>query len=268
MTEFGAPTTAGYNYAGGDQNNNFISSVIGFCDYCQTNRMGAIYWPGLRDGDGYSMFTRNKNTMAMSLNSPSSLDLLKYAWSGFTGNGTFQIVNGNSGFALAAGAANVVQVPWTGVASQQWNLNALGNGCDMIVNQNSGFVLEVSGASTANGAAINQAAWTGANNQQWSVTSLADGFYKILNRNSGLSLEVYNWSTNNGAEVDQWSYGAGANQLWTFGPATPKPLQITGAVTLTNGTCQITFTNTEPSLTYTLLATTNLATSHWKVGQW
>lgn len=263
LTEYGAPTTAGYNYAGGDQGNNYISSVIGFCDYCQSTGIGAIYWPGLRDGDGYSLFSRNTDTMAMSLNSPSSLDLLKYAWSGFNGSGTYQIVNGNSGLALAVAGgavdsgAGVVQVPWSGGTSQQWSLRTLGGGFDMIVNQNSGLVLEVRGAVTGNGAVIDQAMWNGANNQQWAVTSLADGFYQILNRNSGLALEVYAWATNNGAEVDQWSYDGGANQVWTFGPATPPPLQIQGA--LANGIFQVIFTNAQADASYTLLATTNLA---------
>jgi endoglucanase len=228
LTEFGASMTFGWNYAGGSQGNNQIASIIGFSDYCRSNQLGAIYWPGLRDGDSYSMFTRNTNNTAMSLNSPSGLDLVKYAWSGFNGAGVYQIDNGYSGLALevalaaAANGSSVSQWVWNGGASQQWTLSNLSNGYCAIINENSGLALDVAGGSTANGAAIDQWTWNDSNDQQWAISDLTNGFYQILNRNSGLALEVPAFSTNNGAYVDQWPWNGGANQLWTFGaPAVP-----------------------------------------------
>jgi len=68
LTEFGASMTYGWNYAGGSQNNNEIASIIGFSDFCRSNQMGAVYWPGLRDGDSYSLFTRNPDNSSLYLN--------------------------------------------------------------------------------------------------------------------------------------------------------------------------------------------------------
>ncbi|MGC9941530.1 MAG: RICIN domain-containing protein [Verrucomicrobiota bacterium] len=230
QTEFGASMNYGWNYAGGSQNNNEIASIIGFSTYCSSNHTGAVYWPGLRDGDSYSMFTRNTNNTALILNSPSGLDLVKYAWSGFNGTGNYQILNGNSGLALEvelAGTTNggsVSQWVWNGGASQQWTMSSLGNGYYEIMNENSKLALEVSGGSTANGAVIDQWTWNGGNRQQWAVSDLTNGFYRILNRNSGLALEVSAFSTNNGSYVDQWTWNGGANQVWTFGAAATPPV--------------------------------------------
>jgi hypothetical protein len=230
LTEYGASMTYGWNYAGGSQNNNEIASIIGFSDYCRSNQIGAVYWPGLRDGDSYSMFTRNTNNLALSLNSPGGLDLVKYAWSGFNGTGTYQIVNGASGLALevalaaATNGASVSQWVWNGGGSQQWTLSNLGNGYYKIINENSGLALEVAGGSSGNGAAIDQWKWNGSNSQQWAICGLTNDFYQILNRNSGLALEVSAFSTNNGGYVDQWTWNGGANQVWTFGAAAAPPV--------------------------------------------
>ena len=100
LTEFGAPMTTGLNYEGGDQGNYGIASVNGFCDYCHDNQVGSVYWPGLRDGDSYSMFTRIGNTTALSLNNPGGMSVVQYGWPissapptiGFAvSNGQFQI---------------------------------------------------------------------------------------------------------------------------------------------------------------------------------
>ncbi len=225
MTEFGASMGSGWNYAGGSQSNNQIASIIGFSQYACTNHIGAVYWPGLRDGDSYSMFTRNSSNTALTLNSRSGLDLLKYAWSGFNGAVTYQIVNGYSGLALevalaaVTNGASVAQWTWNGGASQQWTLTNLGAGYYEVINQNSGLALEVAGSSTANGAAIDQATWSAANNQQWAVTNLTNGFYQFVNRNSGSLLETPANSTTNGTHADQRTSNGGANQEWTFGPA-------------------------------------------------
>jgi hypothetical protein len=79
LTEFGAPMTRGWNYAGSDLGNNGIASLNGFCDYCHDADMGSIYWPGLRDGDRYSMFTRGRGT-ALEVNSQTGLDLVRFGW--------------------------------------------------------------------------------------------------------------------------------------------------------------------------------------------
>jgi hypothetical protein len=244
LTEFGGSMTYGWNYAGGSQGNNEIASLIGFAAYGSSNQIGAVYWPGLRDGDSYSLFTRDPNNPALVLNSPSGLDLVKYAWSGFNTSGNHQIVNGNSGLALevdlaaTTNGASVSQWVWNGGAAQQWALSNLGNGYYEIINEKSGLVLEVTGASSASHAAINQGIWNGGNSQQWAISNLTNDFYQILNRNSGLTLEVSSFSTNNGGYVDQWPWNGGANQEWTFGAAATPPVSF-GLKPLANGQIEV-----------------------------
>jgi hypothetical protein len=80
LTEFGAQMTTGLNYEGGDQGNSGIASVNGFCDYCHDNQMGSVYWPGLRDGDTYSMFTRVAGLSLVLLNNQSGMSVVQYGW--------------------------------------------------------------------------------------------------------------------------------------------------------------------------------------------
>jgi len=222
MTEFGASMQSQYNYAGGDQSNNAVASMIGFCSFCASNQMGSVYWPGLRDGDSYSMFSRNANTTALALNSASGMALVEYGWGYYNGAGTYQIVNGNSGLALeVAGSsttsgANVDQSSYLGGGNQQWTLSKLGNGYYAFTNVNSQMVLEVAASSLADGGNVDQANWSDGANQQWGILNLADGFYAITNRNSGLALEVAGSSTTNGANVDQSPYSGSPDQVWTF----------------------------------------------------
>ncbi len=232
LTEFGTWMTRNWNFAGGSQGNNEIASMIGFADYCRSNQVGALYWPGFGSsgGDTYSLFSGNSNNSVLTLNSPSGLDLLKYAWSGYHGAGTYQIINGASGLALevaqaaTTNGASVSQWNWNGGASQQWTVSSLGNGYYKIINQNSGRALEVAGGSTAWYAPIDQGTWTGSTSQQWAIRDLTNSFYQILNCKSGLALEVGGYATNNGAFVDQWPGNGGANQAWTFGPPANPPV--------------------------------------------
>lgn len=86
-----------------------------------------------------------------------------------------------------------------------------------LVNRNSGEVLDISGASTANGASAIQWPNHHGTNQQWSIADVG-GYYKLVNENSGKDLEVSNSSTANGGTVDQQTASGGANQQWNIVP--------------------------------------------------
>lgn len=83
-----------------------------------------------------------------------------------------------------------------------------------IVNKNSGKALDVSGASTANGADVIQWDYLGGDNQQWRIVEVTKGRYYILNKNSGKMLDVNGQSIFNGADIIQWECNGGDNQLW------------------------------------------------------
>jgi hypothetical protein len=87
-------------------------------------------------------------------------------------------------------------------------------GYHRLVNRRSGKVLDVSGASTANGAKAVQWSWTGGANQQWRLEPNADQSFRLVSRSSGKVLESPGGSTAPGAQLDQWSDTAGTHQWW------------------------------------------------------
>jgi alpha-galactosidase len=87
-----------------------------------------------------------------------------------------------------------------------------------IVNRNSGLVLDITGASTVNGALAIQWPYHGGANQQWQEVPV-NGGYKLVNRNSGLVLDDPGGSKSNGTQLDQWSDTNSANQWWNLVPA-------------------------------------------------
>jgi len=87
-----------------------------------------------------------------------------------------------------------------------------------IQNEKNFFALNVSGASTANGAAIIQWPYDGNDNSKWQFIPTDSGYYKIVSVNSGKCLVVQGASTANGALLVQWSFGSSGDDQW-------KPVQ-------------------------------------------
>jgi hypothetical protein len=90
VTEWGGPMAPGskngvnygkinYDVPGA---NYFDAYVRGMSDELRTLGVGSVYWPGLRDGDWYSMTTKSGNGsgITLSLVNQSGLDRLHYAW--------------------------------------------------------------------------------------------------------------------------------------------------------------------------------------------
>src|SRR6185312_13397026 len=98
---------------------------------------------------------------------------------------------------LAATAAVPLNV---GVA---WAATVDTNAWYVLVNRNSGKALDVSGASTADGAAVLQWSRHDGANQQWQFADSGNGYYRLKSKNSGKVLDIGNWSTADGAKVQQ-----------------------------------------------------------------
>jgi len=138
-------------------------------------------------------------------------------------NGTYKIVNRNSGQALDAfnnGTANgtqIIQWPYTGGTNQRWTVTSLGGGQYQIIGVQSGRSLDVAAGGTANGTKIELWDSNGGNNQKFIVTATSGGFYRISPANaSGSCLDVTGASTTNGALVQLFTYSGGNNQQWAF----------------------------------------------------
>jgi hypothetical protein len=79
--------------------------------------------------------------------------------------------------------------------------------------------MDVSGASTANGAKIIQWSNHGGTNQQWTVHSVSGAVFTLVNVNSGKCLEVPNQSTSQGVQLDQGTCNGSTSQQWSVNPA-------------------------------------------------
>ncbi|WP_345328668.1 RICIN domain-containing protein [Mucilaginibacter defluvii] len=225
VTEYGAAMTTGKNYTGTVGSDNEIAYIVGSTNVFRADGIASVYWPGLRDGDSYSIQTRGGSgtNITLTTTNASGLARIRYGWgegSTFNSSAYYRINNRNSGKALdvnggsTANGANIIQWPWNGGNNQQWQVIDNGGGYYRIINRNSGKALEVNGGSTTNGAGITQSTWSGANSQQWQVVANDGGYYRIINRNSGQALDVNGGSTADGANVIQWPWNSGNNQQW------------------------------------------------------
>jgi endoglucanase len=89
LDEFGAPMTTGLNYngsytSGTAANNNFVAYIQAVTNTVRSKGMGSVVWPGLRNGDSYSMTKVSGSGTALSLSTTNTtgLNRLTWAWGG------------------------------------------------------------------------------------------------------------------------------------------------------------------------------------------
>ena len=227
VTEFGIPMTNGKNYINGAGTDREIAYYQGITNRVRAKSMGCVYWPGLRNGDSYSLLTLSGTSL--TTNNASGLSRLQYAWNNtsitlpsgsFNSSAWYRIICRQSNKSLdvngssTANGGNIIQWDYWGGNNQQWKITSLGNGYFSIINRNSNKALDVNGSSTAGGAGIIQWDYWGGNNQQWQILDQGFGYFEVINRNSGQSLDVNGASTTNGAGIIQWPWNGGRNQQW------------------------------------------------------
>ncbi|MBA2682096.1 MAG: ricin-type beta-trefoil lectin domain protein [Ktedonobacteraceae bacterium] len=215
VDEWGAPMTTGLNYDGAVNGNYFIAFIQAMADVTSQYNMGAVYWPGLRNGDTYSMETLNGSGTNLSLtnNNASGVDQLKKAYGLTSGGGS------GAGVLRGSGSNRCLDVPgaatangtlldiWdcNGGSNQQWT--ALSNG-ELQVYGNK--CLDVPNNATTAGTRVEIYDCNGGANQQWTLNS--DG--TVVGRGSGLCLDVISAGTANGTEVEIWTCNGASNQKW------------------------------------------------------
>jgi hypothetical protein len=134
-------------------------------------------------------------------------------------NGTYKLINRNSGKALKAATGNggnVTQATSTNHASLKWTLTNISGDHYRLVNVSNPRYLDVYGASTADGANVDVWDYTGGTNQIWIIEPVGGGYFTVKASHSNKLLDVYQSSTANGANVVQWSATGGVNQQWSF----------------------------------------------------
>jgi len=82
VDEWGAPMTTGLDYNGAINGNYYIAYVQADTDTMRSLGMGSVYWPGLRNGDSYSMETLHGSGTALTLtdNNASGVSRLKLSY--------------------------------------------------------------------------------------------------------------------------------------------------------------------------------------------
>lgn len=82
VTEFGVPMSTGINYNGARDGDNNRSYFWGMTDTLRSEGVGSIYWPGLRNGDSWSMEQLHGTGTNLTLTTvnASGRDRLEHAW--------------------------------------------------------------------------------------------------------------------------------------------------------------------------------------------
>jgi hypothetical protein len=229
VTEWGAPMAPGskngVHYDKIDYNvpntNFFDDYVRGESSEMRTLGVGSVYWPGLRDGDWYSMTTKTGSGagIQLSLVNASGLARLQYAWGigdGGGGGGYDQIRNVATGLCVdgagtTANGANAKESTCdSSNNNQQWTIVANG-GYDRIQNRATGLYLDGMGR-TSNGSAVGQYSSSTSGNQQWTMTA-SGGNVRFANHASGLYIDGMG-RTATGSDLGQYSSSSSTNQQW------------------------------------------------------
>ena len=217
-TEWGAPMGPGSkNGVHYDAIDYSIPSGSYFADYIRgvsrelrTLGMGSVLWPGLRDGDWYTLTTKTGAgaDIKLSLVNPSGLTRLQYAWGIGDGGDTYvRIVNAGTGLYIDGAGER------TGDGSryeQQWTVENDGNYV-RVKDRATGLYLDGEGR-TSDGAAVGEDTDTNASSQQWTVLTDADNV-RIRNRATGKFIDGMG-RTASGSDLGQWSDSNSANQQW------------------------------------------------------
>lgn len=227
-TEWGAPMSPGskngvsyntidYSIPSGSF---FADYVRGVSSELRTLGVGSVYWPGLRDGDWYSMTSKTGtgSSIALSLVNSSGLTRLQYAWGTGTGGGTYvNISNDGTGLRIdglgnTTSGSDVAQGTASSSDNQQWIIVNDGDYVQ-IENRTTGLYLDGMGL-TANGSAVGQYTDTNSTNQQWTVVS--DGNYvNFENRATSMYIDGMGRTTS-GAALAQYAYSNSTNQQWAI----------------------------------------------------
>jgi hypothetical protein len=220
VDEAGSPMTTGLNY--GNHEGNIYTSYLGaLTETARSQRMGVVYWPGLRDGDAYSMTTQVSEN-DLEVNSESGLAQLQWGWGLLEDEPVNDLPPAPPGEVLrGVGSDRCVDVPGfstsNGTALDLWDCNGGGNQSwnwtaakELTVYGNKCMTIGGDGSSAGSPAIITEC--TGAPNQAWelnadlSITSVG---------HPDLCLDAAGGGTGNGTAVDVWYCNGETNQQWT-----------------------------------------------------
>ena len=162
-----------------------------------------------------------KNTVVQRTSDPADTaqqwTFTKLSATDWGSTAAYRLTNAKTGKALSvADGALTFATPGTSTA-QQWIRSTTGDGHNTLINQATGWLLDVTGASTSDGAPVGVYRPTTGANQSWTFPGAAPDAWKTLTfRHSSKCLDVSGASTADGATVAQYGCNAGPNQQWSL----------------------------------------------------
>ncbi|MFC5727743.1 MULTISPECIES: ricin-type beta-trefoil lectin domain protein [Nocardioides] len=220
IDEAGSPMTTGLNY--GNHEGNIYTSYLGaLTETARSQRMGIVYWPGLRNGDAYSMTTQVAAN-DLEVNSESGLAQLQWGWGLLKEEPVNDLPPAPPGEVLrGVGSGRCVDVPGfsttNGTALNLWDCNAGGNQswnwtAEKQLTVYGDKCMTIGGDGSSAGSPVIITDCTGAAHQAWelnadlSITSVG---------HPELCLDAAGAGTGNGTPIDVWYCNGGTNQQWT-----------------------------------------------------
>jgi len=156
------------------------------------------------------------------------------------GNGSWKIVNRNSGRCLAISGAStswgakVTQWDDNDTTDHNWYIQPnIQDGAYKIIAATTGNALDVAGLG--NGSIAQLHPYASGATQKWNFHNNGNGTFSIRNAN-GRSLDCTGCSPNNGTQVELWDFGGGSCQQWIVTPVGGGAYRIATAGVKPDGT--------------------------------
>lgn len=233
-TEWGCPMSAGIDrgipYEKHDYNSTIGDYYLYYCRAVSSQlrewNMGSMYWPGLRDGDTYSMTTRTGEggNILLSVVNQSGLDRLRYSWGDNVSNTEKTIFNSYilianrstnlciDGMGRSTSGSNAALYSQSYSTNQHWLLESVGD-YYKFKNRTTGLYLDGAGR-TENGSIVVQYSSSTNYNQQWNIETNGN-YFNIRNRATGMYIDGVG-ATSNGYDLKQYGGSSSYNQDWSL----------------------------------------------------
>lgn len=158
------------------------------------------------------------------------IEMMSDGYAKLTHKGTTQCldVDNNS----SQSGANVQQWADLGTDAQRWKMDLIevpivSGGIYKLTHKGTNQCLDVSDASTQQGANVQQYTSNDSDAQRWVITKESDGFYKLTHRGTNQCLDVDNNSSQAGANVQQWTDLGTDAQRWKIELMTDGHFKLT-----------------------------------------
>lgn len=161
-------------------------------------------------------------------------------WIPTISNGLTVLKNAQTGKVLdvkngsSADGTNIQTYENNGTAAQRFNVvsvDILAGGTYFIQALKSpGFVMDVSGASSSDGANVQLYSNNDSGAQKWNVTKNGDGTYTFKNAANGKALDLKSANATSGSNIQQWTANGSAAQKWNLQYMNGGGIRIVSAV--------------------------------------